>query len=116
MQHIKMSFGYNTICFDKIFTIHTGKIRVKADYASVTKQLAHCPSLLVNRTGRNGEYATISFVTNCFKTNEHLIAEINALLCKIMHERIDAKYAPKVWEPELIDWDHSDMHAEFLAM
>ena len=32
---------------------------------------------------------------------DFLIEEINAMLCKIMHERIDAKYAPKKWEPEL---------------
>lgn len=115
MLHIKMPFGYNSFCFDHSFVMHTGKIRVKADYAFIANTLKDWPQLNVKQSG-NGQYTTISFTTNCSTTNDQLIMEINAVLCKIMHERIDAKYAPKVWEPEMVDWDHSDMHAEFLAM
>jgi hypothetical protein len=57
-------------------------------------------------SGNNGQYTTISFATTCQQTNDHLITEINAMLCKIMHERIDAKYAPKVWEPEMVEYDY----------
>lgn len=101
MLHIKMPFGYNSFCFDHSFVIHTGKIRIKADYLYVVDTLKHWPQLNIKASGNNGQYATVSFTTNCSTTNDQLIMEINAMLCKIMHERIDAKYAPKVWEPEL---------------
>ena len=102
MLHIKMPFGYNSINFDRTFVLHTGKIRIKADYAFIADTLKHCTSLQYKISGDNSQYTTISFATTCSQTNDHLIAEINAMLCKIMHERIDAKYAPKVWEPELV--------------
>jgi len=106
MLHIKMPFGYNSINFDRTFVLHTGKIRIKAHYLYVANELGHCSSLQFKPTGNNGQYTVISFATTCSQTNDHLIAEINALLCKIMHERIDAKYAPKVWEPEIevVNW------------
>lgn len=115
MLHIKMPFGYNSFCFDHSFVIHTGKIRIKAEYPEILQTLGHCPQLHIKPTG-NGQYTTISFTTTCSITKDALITQINAVLCKIMHDRIDAKYAPKNWEPEMVDWDHSDMHAEFLAM
>jgi hypothetical protein len=53
-------------------------------------------------------YNTVSFATTCKLTNDDLISEINRFLCEMMHARIDAKYAPKTWEPELsvepINW------------
>jgi len=58
-------------------------------------------------SGLNSEYTTISFATTCSQTNDMLIMEINSLLATIMHKRIDDKYAPKVWEPEMVqdlDW------------
>lgn len=116
MQHIKMSFGYNSICFDRKFVLHTGKIRVKEEYGFITTMLNHCTQLQFQPSGNANQYTTISFATTCQQTNNDLIAEINAMLCRIMHARIDAKYAQQVWEPELVDWNHSDMHAEFLAM
>ena len=106
MLHIKMPFGYNTICLDRTFVLHTGKIRIKADYASITKSLNHCTQLQYKVSGDNSQYTTVSFATTCSKTNDHLIAEINAVLCKIMHERIDAKYAPRNWEPEMVEYDY----------
>jgi hypothetical protein len=69
------------------------------------KALGHNPQLLFIE-GSKG-CTKISFSTTCQQTNDFLITEINAMLCKIMHERIDAKYAPKVEEPELVegfDW------------
>ena len=106
MLHIKMPFGYNSICLDRTFVLHTGKIRVKADYASISKQLGHCSSLQFKPTEvGTSQYTTISFTTTCSTTNDHLIAEINAVLCKIMHERIDAKYAPRNWEPEMVAYE-----------
>ena len=106
MLHIKMPFGYNSINFDRTFVLHTGKIRIKADYLYVANALGHCSSLQFEPRGNANQYTVISFATTCSQTNDHLIAEINALLCKIMHERIDAKYAPKVWEPEIevVNW------------
>lgn len=116
MLHIKMPFGYNSICLDRTFVLHTGKIRIKADYSSISKQLGHCSSLQYKVSGNDNQYTTVSFATTCSQTNDHLIAEINAVLCSIMHKRIDVKYAPKVWEPQMVNWNHSDMHAEFLAI
>jgi len=101
MIHIKMNFGYNSICLDYCFVIHTGKIRVKSSIGDCFKALGHHPQLRFEE-GTNG-CTTIKFSTTCQQTNDFLIEEINAMLCKIMHERIDAKYAPKVWEPEMVD-------------
>jgi len=112
MFHIKMPYGYNTTCFDKTFVMHTGKIRIKADYAFITKQLNHCTSLQFKLSGNDNQYTTISFATTCSQTNDHLIMEINAVLCSIMHKRIDAKYAPKNWEPEV----YGIMGSELIAL
>ena len=98
MLHIKMPFGYNSIVLDHSFVLHTGKIRVKSSIGDCHKVLGHYPQLLLQE-GSNG-CTIIRFSTTCHQTNDFLIKEINAMLCKIMHERIDAKYAPKVWEPE----------------
>jgi len=101
MLHIKMPFGYNRIVFDHSHAIFTGKIRVKIDILDCHKILGHHPQLQLQE-GTNG-CTTIKFLTTCHQTNDFLIKEINAMLCKIMHERIDAKYAPKKWEPEMVD-------------
>jgi hypothetical protein len=103
MLHIKMPFGYNSINFDRTFVLHTGKIRIKADYAFIADTLKHCTSLQYKVSGNDNQYTTISFATTCSITNDDLIGQINAMLCNMMHQRIDAKYAPKVWKPEMID-------------
>jgi hypothetical protein len=108
MIHIKMPFGYNSIIFDHTFVLHTGKIRVKSSIGDCFHALGHHPQLLLQE-GSNG-CTTIRFSTTCQQTNDFLIKEINAMLAKIMHERIDAKYAPKKWEPEMVDM------RDFLAM
>ena len=104
MLHIKMSFGYSSICLDRTFVLHTGKIRIKSDYAFVVDSLKHCSSLQYKVSGNSDEYTTVSFATTCMQTNDFLIQEINAMLAKIMHKRIDDKYAPKVWQPELVEY------------
>lgn len=101
MLHIKMPYGYNSFCFDYSLTIFTGKIRIKADYAFVANSLQHCTQLRLKISGSDNQYTTVSFATTCSQTNDHLIMEINSLLCSIMHKRIDDKYATKIWEPEL---------------
>jgi hypothetical protein len=101
-----MPFGYNSICLDYTFVIHTGKIRIKAEIDFITKSLNHCSSLQFKPSGNDNQYTVISFTTTCSQTNDHLIAEINAVLCNIMHKRIDAKYAPKKWEPEMVEYDY----------
>jgi len=105
MLHIKLPYGYNTTCFDRTFVIHTGKIRIKADYALITNSLRHCTQLQFKISGNDNQYTTVSFATTCSVTNDDLIKEINSFLCKLMHERIDAKYAPKNWEPEMVNYE-----------
>jgi hypothetical protein len=105
MLHIKMPFGYNSICLDRTFVLHTGKIRIKADYASITKSLNHCTQLQYKVSGNNSQYTTVSFATTCKITNDDLIGEINKFLCDMMHERIDAKYAPRNFEPEMVAYE-----------
>ena len=103
MLHIKLPYGYNTTCFDRTFVIHTGKIRIKADYAIITNSLRHCTQLQFKLSGNDNQYTTVSFATTCKVTNDDLICEINRFLCDMMHARIDAKYAPKTWEPEMVN-------------
>ena len=112
MLHIKMPFGYNSICLDRTFVLHTGKIRIKADHSFIVTTLIHCTQLQYKVTGNNSEYTTVSFATTCSQTSDHLIKEINSLLCKIMHQRIDDKYLPKVWEPEV----YAIMDNELIAL
>jgi len=102
MLRIKIPFGYTSICFDSAFVMHTGKIRIKADYAFIIDSLKHCSSLQYRLSGNNNQYTIISFATTCSQTNDMLIMEINSLLATIMHKRIDDKYAPKNWEPEMV--------------
>jgi hypothetical protein len=106
MLHIKMPFGYNSICLDRTFVLHTGKIRVKSSIDDCSKALSHHPQL--NLVESNNGCTTIKFATTCHQTNDFLIQEINAMLAKIMHARIDAKYAPKTWEPEMVEYDYED--------
>ena len=107
MLHIKMPFGYNSICLDRTFVLHTGKIRVKSSIDDCSKALSHHPQL--NLVESNNGCTTIKFATTCHQTNDFLIQEINEMLAKIMHARIDAKYAKKTWEPELITGDLSEL-------
>ena len=100
MLHIKMPFGYNSICFDHSFVIHTGKIRVKIDILDCNRILGHHPQLQLQEGSR--DCTTIKFATTCLHTNNFLIDEINAMLAEIMHKRIDAKYAKRTWEPTMI--------------
>jgi hypothetical protein len=95
MLHIQIPFGYKTIAIDRTHIIFTGKIRVRVHVNYCQEMLGHCPNLTLQES-RNG-CTTIKFSTTCSKTNDLLIKEINAMLCKIMHERIDAKYAPKYY-------------------
>ena len=104
MLHIKMPFGYNSFCFDHSLVLHTGKIRIKADHSFIATNLMHCSSLRYKVSGNDSQYTTVSFATTCMETNDFLIQEINAMLAKIMHARIDAKYAPKIWQPELVEY------------
>ena len=99
MLHIKMPFGYNSICLDRTFVIHTGKIRIKSSFGDCFLAIGHHPQIRLQEGSR--DCTLITFSTTCSQTNDFLIEEINAMLCKIMHERIDAKYAPKKWEPEI---------------
>ena len=101
MLHIKMPFGYNSICLDRTFVLHTGKIRIKSSISNCYDAIGHHPQLLLQE-GKN-DCTIIKFSTTCQQTNDFLIQEINAMICNIMHERIDAKYAPKKWEPEMVD-------------
>ena len=98
MLHIQIPFGYKTIAIDHTHIVFTGKIRVRLDVNYCQEMLGHCPQLTLQES-RNG-YTTIKFLTTCSKTNDLLIKEINAMLCKVMHERIDAKYAPKYYFSE----------------
>ena len=103
MLNIKIPFGYNSFCFDHSFVLYTGKIRVKSSMDNCINALMHCTQLKFTESTR--DCTTISFTTTCSITNEQLIEEINAMLCKIMHARIDAKYAKrKDWEPEMIEY------------
>lgn len=102
MLHIKLPYGYKTTCFDRTFVIYTGKIRINADYAFIADSLKHCTQLQFKSSGNDWKYTTVSFATTCSQTNDYLIAEINALLCKIMHKRIDDKYGPKNYEPQIV--------------
>jgi hypothetical protein len=104
MLHIKMPFGYNSIVLDHTFVLHTGKIRIKADHSFIATNLMHCSSLRYKVSGNNDEYTTVSFATTCSVINDDLIKQINTMLAKIMHARIDAKYAPKTWQPELVEY------------
>ena len=103
MLNIKIPFGYNSFCFDHSFVIFTGKIRIKAPIDFIADRLKHCTSLQYKISGNHDQYTIISFTTTCLQTNDHLIAEINSMLCEIMHKRIDEKYAPKNWEPEMVE-------------
>jgi hypothetical protein len=104
MLHIKMPFGYSSVSLDRKFAIFTGKIRVKESLLNVTKVLSHHPQLTFIE-GKNG-CTIISYATMCLQTNDFLIQEINTMLANIMHARIDAKYAPKVWEPKIVEYDY----------
>jgi len=99
-----MPFGYNSINLENTLVIHTGKIRVKSSIGDCNHSLGHHPQIKLEEA-RNG-CTLIKFSTTCTETNDFLIEEINAMLCKIMHERIDAKYAKKVWEPEMVKYDY----------
>ena len=106
MLNIKIPFGYNSFCFDHLFIIHTGKIRIKAPIDFIADKLNHCTSLRYSISGNNNQYTILSFTTTCFETKEHLIMEINSMLCEMMHKRIDEKYAPRNWEPEMVEYDY----------
>lgn len=109
MLHIKMPFGYNSICLDRTFVLYTGKIRVKSSIEDCKKAIGHQPQLFFRESTKG--CTIISFTTTCAETNDFLIQEINTMLANIMHARIDAKYAPKVWEPTIATFNWEDFQA-----
>jgi hypothetical protein len=93
MLKIKIPFGYKTLQFDCISTMYTGKIRVKLEIENAHFLFGHIKNLCILE-GRGG-CVTISYMTSEFSTHLSNITEINAILCSIMHERIDIKYSNK---------------------
>lgn len=92
MLQIKISFGFKSMALDNLLVIYTGKIRIKADLQDVTYALGHVNGLSITQH-KNGcvciSYATIDCNIHCSN-----MANINAYLCIVMHQRIDAKYNP----------------------
>jgi hypothetical protein len=91
MLKIKLPFGFKTLQLDNLFVFYTGKIRVKADADIIANALAHVEGLsIVN----SKNYCTIiSYVVTDHSLHVNMMTEINKMLAKIMHDRIDQKYA-----------------------
>ena len=89
LHKIKVSFGFNTIALDNLFTIYTGKIRIKADSQFISHNLAHHKLLIIEQ---RDDYTTLKFATTDSVINKLIIKDINRTLAIIMHQRIDAKY------------------------
>ena len=94
MLQIKIPFGFKTIALDKLLVIYTGKIRFKADLQHVVHALGHVENITITQH-KNG-CVCVSYATLDYYVQEANVAAINALLCTIMHERINAKYNPNV--------------------
>lgn len=91
MLKIKLPFGFKTIQFDNLYVFYTGKIRIKAEADTIASALTHVDGLKIVNS-RN--YCTIiSYVVTDHSLHIKLMTEINKVLAKIMHDRIDQKYA-----------------------
>lgn len=96
-KNIRTDFGFKTINIGSI-TIYTGKIRIKDDASYLQHHLRGIENHLehlrfIERHSKDWKpYTTISFETTNAKLNAQLIRAIMQMMCKIAHERIDAKY------------------------
>lgn len=112
MQTIKIPYGYKSFGIGNI-SIHTLKIRVKSSCVNLHTRFPMDIASLISFTesdrNRYTLYTTMQLVTTDYVEYTKVRNAINAVLAEIMHERIDAKYAPKVREPqepiEVFDWD-----------
>ena len=92
MQQIKLPYGYKSFSIGTI-AVYTGKIRVKHNPAYINNQLQNFAEDLLISYSVKTNCSTITFSTTNFIRNQQLIAAINAMLAKIMHNRIDYKYS-----------------------
>ena len=91
MLRIKIPFGFKTIQLDNLFTLYTGKIRIKADINDLKTALQYYQGQLTFTVGKS-YCTTITFCTTDVLLNSSLINAINNVLADIMHKRIDQKY------------------------
>jgi hypothetical protein len=89
LHKIKIPFGFSTIALDNLFTIYTGKIRIKANNNFIKQNLAHHKLLIIEQ---RDDFTTLKFVTTDNVINKLIIKDINRTLAIIMHQRIDEKY------------------------
>lgn len=90
MLRIKIPFGFKTLQFDNLYTLYTGKIRVKADYETIVNKLTNIPGLTFTKSTRG--CVIISYVTTDFTVHSNNIVNINTILYDIMKQRLDQKY------------------------
>lgn len=91
MLKIKIPFGFKTLQFDNVFTFYTGKIRVKCDMQELMSRFRDSSHHFMFTKGKRN-CTTISYMTTDYNIHVNNMNIINAILCDIMHERIDAKY------------------------
>jgi hypothetical protein len=87
---VTIPFGFSKLWIGPL-TVHTGKIRVKCYRFIVECELNGDPNFLFEH-GSN-DTTIIKFATPDAALANDLRKRINAMLAKIMHSRIDAKYA-----------------------
>jgi len=89
MLKIKVPFGFKTLNLDNMFVIHTGKIRLKCEYAVVFNAL-QTTGLVITDNGKG--YTTIRYMTVNFSEHCTHMENINNFIADMMHARIDHKY------------------------
>jgi hypothetical protein len=93
---LQVPYGYNTFIIDNLLCVYTAKIRVKlAVKDTISEPLRAVLQKFTITKGKN-DCTIISYAVTSSIENAQNIEMINAVLCEVMHKRINAKYSPKV--------------------
>jgi hypothetical protein len=105
---LQVPYGYNTFIIDNLLCVYTAKIRVKlAVKDTISEPLRAVLQKFTITKGKN-DCTIISYAVTSSIENAQNIEMINAVLCEVMHKRIDAKYQPQ-WQKVENFFEESDL-------
>jgi len=93
MLKIRLPFGFKTISLDQMYTMYSGKIRIKLSLVSAMTMFTdlHDNGVCIRETSKG--CVIISYFTTDFAIHCNNFHSINRILATIMHERVNTKYA-----------------------
>ena len=85
----KLDFGFKTLDYENLYTLYTGKIRIKHDLDTVKVSLFQHPELRITQVGN---YTVIAYVTTDYDKHMTYQRSIGKMMHTICLDRLNDKY------------------------